>query len=246
MNRYPIILAAGALLAGCADSPTAPFLPTDPAPSARAAYDKDVTLGGASTANLVAGDATVIDFEGLASPGTSFTFVGTYAEEGFTLVSESSSGDDAFGAPQTDNTDFYQGSTALVNNAPDGVTTLTRGDGETFNVASIDIAELRLSDASPREVPFTGTKADGSTVLATFTTDGLAGFETFTFEGFTELTALSWVQVAPFHQFDNIALDPVDLQPQTKDDCRNGGWDEFGFRNQGQCVRFVETAKDSR
>ena len=34
--------------------------------------------------------------------------------------------------------------------------------------------------------------------------------------------------------------------PQTKDDCKKGGWEQFGFRNQGQCVRFIETGKDSR
>ncbi len=32
----------------------------------------------------------------------------------------------------------------------------------------------------------------------------------------------------------------------SKDDCQNGGWDDFGFANQGQCIRFVETGKDSR
>jgi len=34
--------------------------------------------------------------------------------------------------------------------------------------------------------------------------------------------------------------------PVTKDDCKKGGWEAFGFKNQGQCVRFVETKKDSR
>ena len=34
--------------------------------------------------------------------------------------------------------------------------------------------------------------------------------------------------------------------PETKDDCKKGGWEQFGFKNQGQCVRFVETGKDSR
>lgn len=34
--------------------------------------------------------------------------------------------------------------------------------------------------------------------------------------------------------------------PVRKDDCRSGGWQGFGFANQGQCVRFVETGKDSR
>ena len=28
--------------------------------------------------------------------------------------------------------------------------------------------------------------------------------------------------------------------------CKNGGWEGLGFRNQGQCVRYVETGKDSR
>jgi hypothetical protein len=33
---------------------------------------------------------------------------------------------------------------------------------------------------------------------------------------------------------------------QTKEDCKDGGWEQYGFANQGQCVRFVETGKDSR
>ncbi|MCL4247129.1 MAG: hypothetical protein KJ065_03140 [Anaerolineae bacterium] len=33
---------------------------------------------------------------------------------------------------------------------------------------------------------------------------------------------------------------------QTKDECKNDGWMQFGFRNQGQCVRFIETGVDSR
>jgi hypothetical protein len=32
----------------------------------------------------------------------------------------------------------------------------------------------------------------------------------------------------------------------TQDDCRSGGWADYGFANQGQCIRFVETGKDSR
>lgn len=34
--------------------------------------------------------------------------------------------------------------------------------------------------------------------------------------------------------------------PTRKSDCMKGGWQAFGFKNQGQCVRFVETGKDSR
>ena len=31
-----------------------------------------------------------------------------------------------------------------------------------------------------------------------------------------------------------------------KDDCADGGWEAFGFANQGQCIRFVNTGGDSR
>lgn len=34
--------------------------------------------------------------------------------------------------------------------------------------------------------------------------------------------------------------------PETKQDCKKGGYGDYGFKNQGQCVRFVETGKDSR
>lgn len=39
--------------------------------------------------------------------------------------------------------------------------------------------------------------------------------------------------------------EPTD-DPQTVDECKKGGWEQYGFRNQGQCVRFIQTGKDSR
>jgi len=40
--------------------------------------------------------------------------------------------------------------------------------------------------------------------------------------------------------------EPEVTDPTTKAECKKGGWEDFGFKNQGQCVRFVETGKDSR
>jgi hypothetical protein len=31
--------------------------------------------------------------------------------------------------------------------------------------------------------------------------------------------------------------------PASKDDCKNDGWKSFGFKNQGQCIKFVNTGK---
>jgi hypothetical protein len=39
---------------------------------------------------------------------------------------------------------------------------------------------------------------------------------------------------------------PAPLDPVTHEECFKGGWSDFNFRNQGQCVRFVETGDDSR
>jgi hypothetical protein len=39
---------------------------------------------------------------------------------------------------------------------------------------------------------------------------------------------------------------PAPLEPVSHDECTKGRWADFQFRNQGQCVRFVETGEDSR
>lgn len=33
---------------------------------------------------------------------------------------------------------------------------------------------------------------------------------------------------------------------QSAEDCRNGGWEAFGFANQGRCIQFVNTGQDTR
>ena len=43
-----------------------------------------------------------------------------------------------------------------------------------------------------------------------------------------------------------ITIDNTPDDPADKDVCKKGGWEAFGFRNQGQCVRYIETGKDSR
>ena len=35
-------------------------------------------------------------------------------------------------------------------------------------------------------------------------------------------------------------------QPTSKDDCKKGGYADYGFTNQGQCIRYVNTGEDSR
>jgi hypothetical protein len=39
---------------------------------------------------------------------------------------------------------------------------------------------------------------------------------------------------------------PVPLRPTSKEQCKNGGWRDFGFKNQGQCIRFVKHGPRNR
>ena len=46
--------------------------------------------------------------------------------------------------------------------------------------------------------------------------------------------------------FDWTPFTVPSCDPETKNDCKDGGWETYGFRNQGQCIRYVNTGKDSR
>jgi hypothetical protein len=93
----------------------------------------------------------------------------------------------------------------------------------------------------PPNTPFTGTilfpegggagpadlvtDSDGNFIIGPFGSSVPGTFEvTATWAGGT-LTA---------------SLDVNCGRPQTKDDCKDGGWRDFGFRNQGQCIKAVK------
>jgi hypothetical protein len=91
---------------------------------------------------------------------------------------------------------------------------LSKNDGGLFTLRSIDVAELPTPRNMPAYITYTGTRADGSTVVRSVQTDGQIGFERIVFDGFTDLVSLTWRGQDPvpshyggFHQFDNIMLE---------------------------------------
>ena len=59
----------------------------------------------------------------------------------------------------------------------------------------------------------------------------------------------NWVDQAQGAAVDNIRVTSGTAgpsNPTTVDQCKNGGWVQYGFRNQGLCIQFVNTGKDSR
>lgn len=94
------------------------------------------------------------------------------------------------------------------------------------------------------EGPFFVQPGSGNMVLV-----GEEGSGTIRFIG--TFSTLSWTVPIPevWHGITlgirtTTAIEPND--PTSMDECKKGGWEDFGFKNQGQCIRFVNTGKDSR
>ena len=150
----------------------------------------------------------VLDFESLAVNDAGYHDRGTtYSEDGFTLNNLAVSPPfRSFGTLES----RFPGSTALFNDAIDGTTELVKTGGGAFDLASIDLAELNA--ANPAVVAFTGELLGGGSVNQAFTLDGIGpanGLQTFNFAGFNNVVRVTWAQVSPFHQFDNITIGRV-------------------------------------
>ena len=153
----------------------------------------------------------------------------------------------------TNQESFWSFNGTTVGGTHDDVV-LTKSGGGTFSLSSFDFAGF----PSGNEVPFTvtGLRGDATTIVQGFAPDGLVDgpggvvdFETFVVTGdWSNLVSVTWDHTGAgtlqgLFAVDNIA---VDQDPANKNACKKGGWAAFGFRNQGQCVRFIETGKDSR
>lgn len=80
-----------------------------------------------------------------------------------------------------------------------------------------------------------GGSASGAVVNHTYSTPG---------------TYVATVTVTDNHGLTDTAQVAINVSPKnnplTDNDCKKNGWAAYGFRNQGQCVRFVQTGKDDR
>ena len=149
--------------------------------------------------------AVTIDFQSLASQGDNEINPQPYTEDGFNITATS-----LFAVGMSSS--VYRGSPALRNgtntNAAD--TILASSSGSSFNLTSIDLAEVTSGTAA---VTFTGYFQAGGSIVESFTLDGNfssgSGFETFAFTGFSNLSRVEWNNADPFHQFDNIVVEAV-------------------------------------
>lgn len=132
---------------------------------------------------------------------------------------------------------------------------ITTTPGITYTV----LFDLAGNPGYPQNVKQLEVSAAGASADYYFDTTGKSNTnmgwteESFTFTATSATTTLTFTSL---HTGDGYpdraqgpALDNVRISiasPTTKAECKKGGWASYGFRNQGQCVRYIETGKDSR
>lgn len=164
----------------------------------------------------------------------------------------------------------YQiGAYIYVNNRTNGTVRVGPTDGNLGGeiVQTFVTVPESVADAGPIGVTFTIDGTADPASCATGPSGGADGCLTLELDGFATLTD-SYGSVVGSGGPDEFAeggvpgwevfpsgggitgydltISPADVAPQTKQQCMNGGWESYGFKNQGQCIRFVETGKDSR
>lgn len=234
LSRASTLLATVALLGGCdRDLPTA----ADHAPT----LARSSSTGVGTTPD--ASPTTVLNFDELeTTEGAGTRVPSPYTVEGYVLAT--STGNRFFSPSSTYR--WYGGSAALFADDITGTRiTLSREDGSSFAISSISLA--RLFGEGTAEVTFVGTTREGATVQQRVFVEGRT-FKEFPLTGFEDLVELRWSQAKGFspllHQFDDLVLTLVN--PGSREACFGGGWKAYGFKNQGQCVAFVDSGRDSR
>lgn len=105
--------------------------------------------------------------------------------------------------------------------------------------------EYRIDDEAPTST------ANGGNNYNTLVTDGMwlftcrvgsSGEMTFNAAHHVDIRSAFGAESDERFNWTRFYVTPLD----NKDQCKKGGWEPLGFRNLGQCIRYVETGKDSR
>jgi hypothetical protein len=161
---------------------------------------------------------TVIIISPSTSPTALQNAAHTYTEQGMILTALSCCASDPTFSSVTDSSSpLYVGENTLFHHIDGGLIMLARVDEGTFNMLSIDAAQLPGFDQfgnpvlyGPFPITFTGIKKNGKTVTTVFTAHNFPQVDTFTFNGFNELVAVQWFNGGapgiPDHQFAKIIV----------------------------------------
>jgi len=136
-------------------------------------------------------------------PIGNFVRIGGYVEDGLVFEADPEPGsiivEDSGGIPSN--------GTAFLSKCGICRPSMRAVDGGLFDLVSVDLGELLFFGFGPfaTAVTITGSKEDGSTVVADIVTDGLAGFETFVLDdSFRDLVS---ARISTLSPYANLAID---------------------------------------
>jgi hypothetical protein len=113
-----------------------------------------------------------------------------------------------------------------------GFTTVTYDFDDPTSVTQRSSSSILPCPASPADLP------EGAVLRAASINVGDATASDVGLEGYLDNVVLSTTSGTTTFDFEPEA--------QSKDDCKSGGYAAYGFKNQGLCIQFVNTGKDSR
>lgn len=102
-------------------------------------------------------------------------------------------------------------------------------------------AETLFGNVADLETPY---EWDGEMFSATIDTSSLEAGDYCFVVNPTEDDGDTDLRAAVMFTVDEEVEEPTD--PMDKNECKAGGYEAFGFKNQGQCIKYVNTGKDSR
>jgi hypothetical protein len=168
-----------------------------------------VAIATAASATFGAHAAPTIGFDSFDP--TTVTSAPGYVENGFQL-----SGDNLTVIGGTWNSGFSTGSNSMISNAANGRITLTKVGGGAFAFDSIGVSELyNQTGQNPTSVKFVAQLAVGGTASYLVDLDMVFGYQAVNFgSAFSDVTSVSWLQTASYHQFDNLVMNAASTVPE--------------------------------
>ena len=199
-----------------------------------------VIAAGAAMSLLIAAPAAASHGEWIANPGTSVedgAVVMDTTDAALTPAGTSYENDDL-------GVELATGDEISFAYELDGATC---GGGQPRIFVEVGGTYYNTFDGNPDGCGDDGIGATSGTVTYVYDgPDGTIGHAGIVFDNVSDRGVASVTDV----EIGDHKLDLSDHEgsgdPTTKDDCKRGGWEDHGFRNQGQCIRFVNTGQDSR
>ncbi len=168
------------------------------------------SLFGLAIVASVGAQAQLIDFENLPNSDPSFTLHGDNVISGgyqFSSMTHVGQGDAI--ASWGPSMSLYTGSVAIFANYIDDTPLMTKVGGGSFDVTSIDLADVFLN-AGPWTLVLTGTRADTSTVSETINITSGNVLSSYTLSNMTNIVSMKFDDGQDTSmQIDNISVSAV-------------------------------------